>query len=139
MLETNLDDINAELLGAFVERALASGALDVFYTPVQMKKNRPGVLLTVLCASADADKFSELILRETTAFGVRRTLAERRKLRRESRTVKTKFGEVTVKLGRLNNRVIQASPEFESCRKVAEQAGVPVREVYEAAIKAVNL
>jgi hypothetical protein len=127
------------LLGAFVEKALATGALDVFHTAIQMKKNRPGVLLTVLCAALDADKFSELILRETTAFGVRRTTAERRKLPRETRSVKTKFGEVTVKLGRLNNRVIQASPEFESCRKVAESATVTVREVYEAAIKAVNV
>jgi pyridinium-3,5-bisthiocarboxylic acid mononucleotide nickel chelatase len=139
VLETNLDDINAELLGAFVEKALAAGALDVFHTPVQMKKNRPGTLLTVLCASADADTFSEMMLRETTAFGVRRTATERRKLRRESTTVKTKFGNVTVKLGRLNGRAIQASPEFESCRKLAEQAGVTVREVYEAAIKAVNV
>jgi pyridinium-3,5-bisthiocarboxylic acid mononucleotide nickel chelatase len=139
VLETNLDDINAELLGAFVERALTAGALDVFHTPVQMKKNRPGVLLTVLCAATDADKFSELVLRETTAFGVRRTTAERRKLRRETMSVKTKFGDVNVKLGRLSGRVIQASPEFESCRKVAESAGVTVREVYEAALKAVTV
>lgn len=139
VLETNLDDINAELLGAFVEKAFAVGALDVFHTPVQMKKNRPGVLLTVLCDSADADKFSEIILRETTAFGVRRTLAERRKLRREIKSVKTKFGEVKVKLGRLNKRVIQASPEFESCRTLAENTGATVREVYEAAIKALNV
>jgi uncharacterized protein (TIGR00299 family) protein len=139
VIETNLDDINAELLGAFVEKALAAGALDIFHTPVQMKKNRPGVLLTVLCGSADADRFSEMILRETTAFGVRRTPAERRKLRRESKTVKTKFGEVTVKLGRLNRDVIQASPEFESCRKVSAAAGVAVRAVYEAAIKALKV
>jgi len=139
VLETNLDDINAELLGAFVEKALGKGALDVFHTPVQMKKNRPGVLLTVLCATSDADKFSEIILRETTAFGVRRTTAERRKLRRESIKVKTKFGEVSVKLGKLNGRVIQASPEFESCRQIAARADVPVREVYDAAIKAVKI
>ena len=139
VLETNLDDINAELLGAFVEQALAAGALDVFYTPVQMKKNRPGVLLTVLCADTDADKFSELILRETTAFGVRRTLAERRKLRREMTKVTTEFGEVSVKLGRLGGKVIQAAPEFESCRAVAARAGVTVREVYETTVKALNL
>jgi len=93
----------------------------------------------VLCASADADKFSELILRETTAFGVRRTISERRKLRRELRKVKTKFGEVTVKLGRLGGRVIQASAEFESCRAAAERAQVTTREVYEAALKAVKV
>ena len=139
VLETNLDDINAELLGAFVEQALAAGALDVFHTPVQMKKNRPGVLLTVLCADSNADKFSELILRETTAFGVRRTLAERRKLRREMTTVTTKFGEVAVKLGRLGGKVIQAAPEFESCRLAAARASVTVREVYETAVKSLNL
>jgi pyridinium-3,5-bisthiocarboxylic acid mononucleotide nickel chelatase len=139
VLETNLDDINAELLGAFVEKALGAGALDVFYTPVQMKKNRPGVLLTVLCASGDADAFCELILRETTAFGVRRTMVERRKLKRETREVKTPFGQVTVKLGSLNGRTIQASPEFESCRAAAERAGVTTREVYDSANKCLNL
>ena len=139
VVETNLDDINAELLGAFVEKALRAGALDVFHTPVQMKKNRPGVLLTVLCAANDADKFSELVLRETTAFGVRRTVAERRKLKREMRDVKTSFGKVAVKLGTLNGKVIQASPEFESCRAVAERAKVTTREVYDAARKALNV
>ncbi len=136
VLETNLDDVSGEMLGAFVESALAAGALDVFHTPIQMKKNRPGVLLTVLCAEADADKFSELMLRATTAFGVRRTIAERRKLRREFTTVKTKFGPVTVKLGKLNGKVVQAAPEFESCKKLAAQKKVPLRQVYEAANKA---
>lgn len=132
VLETNLDDVSSEILGAFVESALAAGALDVYHTPIQMKKNRPGVLLSVLCAEADADKFSELMLRETTAFGVRRTIAERRKLRREFTTVKTKFGPVTVKLGKLNGKVVQAAPEFESCKKLAAQKKVPLRQVYEA-------
>ena len=136
VLETNLDDISGEILGRFVETALAAGALDVFHTPIQMKKNRPGVLLTVLCAEAGADMFSELILRETTAFGVRRTIAERRKLRREFATVKTKFGSATVKLGKLNGKVVQAAPEFESCKKLAAQKKVPLKTVYEAAAKA---
>ena len=135
VLETNLDDINAEILGAFVETALAAGALDVFHTPIQMKKNRPGVLLTVLCAETDAEKFSELILRETTAFGVRRHLAERRKLRREFVEVKTPFGKITVKIGRLGGKVIQAAPEFESCKKAAAKAGVPVKQIFEAVRK----
>ncbi len=135
-LQTNLDDINAEILGSFVERALAAGALDVFFTPIQMKKSRPGVLLTVLCADADADKFSELILRETSAFGVRRLASERRKLRREAVTVKTPYGDVAVKLGRLGGQVIQVAPEFDSCKQLADQARVPVKQVYEAALKA---
>jgi len=132
VLETNLDDCPGEILGAFVESALAAGALDVFHTPIQMKKTRPGVLLTVLCAEGDADKFAELILRETTAFGVRKTIAERRKLRREFAEVSTPFGKVTVKIGRLDGKVVQAAPEFESAKKLAAQAAVPVKQIYEA-------
>ena len=136
VLETNLDDISAEILGSFFEKALAAGALDVFHTPIQMKKNRPGVLLTVLCAPTDTDRFTEMLLSETSAFGVRRSVCERRKLRREIVTVKTPFGEVDVKLGRLDGRVLQSAPEFESCRKLAAQANVPLKQVYEAAIRA---
>jgi uncharacterized protein (TIGR00299 family) protein len=136
VLETNLDDINAEILGNFMEKALAAGALDVFHTAIQMKKNRPGVLLTVLCAEAHADKFTELLLRETSAFGIRRYTAERRKLRREFTIVQTPYGSVTVKLGKLDGKVLQAAPEFESCKKQAEQAHVPIKEVYEAALRA---
>jgi uncharacterized protein (DUF111 family) len=87
----------------------------------------------VLCAETDADQFSEKILRETTAFGVRRTIAERRKLRRELTTVKTKLGPVTVKLGKLNGKVVQAAPEFESCRKLAVKKRVPLQQIYAAA------
>jgi len=133
VLQTNLDDTNAELLGGFVEKALALGALDVFHTPIQMKKNRPGVLLSLLCAEAEADRFSELILQETTAFGVRRHAAERRKLHREFTTVKTSYGDVTVKLGKLDGQVIQAAPEYESCKRTAEKAGVPLKLVYDTA------
>jgi uncharacterized protein (TIGR00299 family) protein len=136
VLETNLDDINAEILGNFMEKALAAGALDVFHTAIQMKKNRPGVLLTVLCAEADADKFSELLVRETSTFGIRRYAAERRKLRREFVTVQTAYGSVTVKVGQLDGKVLQAAPEFESCKKLADQANMPIKEVYEAALRA---
>jgi uncharacterized protein (TIGR00299 family) protein len=135
VLETNLDDCTGEILGHFVETALAAGALDVFHTPIQMKKNRPGVLLTVLCAETDADKFSELMLRETTTFGVRKTIAERRKLRREFVEVKTAFGEVTVKIGRLGGKVVQAAPEFEPAKKLAAQKKVPLKQIYEAVKK----
>ena len=138
VIETNLDDINAEHLGHFVETVLEAGALDVFHTPIQMKKNRPGVMLTVLCAEADADRFSEMILRETTALGVRRHAADRRKLRREVVTVETPLGQVRVKLGRLNGELVQAAPEYESCRDVAAKAGVPLKAVYAAAQKALE-
>ncbi len=136
VLETNLDDINPEVLGHFVEAALAAGALDVFHTPVQMKKSRPGVLLTVLCDVADADRFTTMLLRETSTFGVRRTTAERRKLQRQFIEVATPHGRVTVKLGKLGGAVLHAAPEFESCRKLAEQTGVPLKDIYEAAIRA---
>ena len=138
VIETNLDDINAEHLGYFVETALEAGALDVFHTPIQMKKNRPGVLLTVLCTDADADRFSEMILRETTALGVRRHPSDRCKLRREVVTVETPLGQVRVKLGRLNGEVVQAAPEYESCREVAAKAGVPLKAVYATAQKALE-
>jgi hypothetical protein len=136
MLQTNLDDINAEVLGRFIEQVLAAGALDAFYTSVQMKKSRPGTLLSVLCAPGDADRFTEMILRETTAFGVRRIPAERRKLRREIRKVQTPLGEVEVKLGWLDGTVVQMAPEFDSCRRLADQTGVPLKQIYEVAIKA---
>ena len=133
ILETNLDDVNPEILGCFMERALAAGALEVFHTPIQMKKNRPGILLTVLCAEEAMDLFTELMLRETTALGVRRTVMERRKLQREMTTVETRYGEVAVKLGKLNGRVIQASPEFESCKALAAETQIPLKDIYNAA------
>src|SRR5207247_6599873 len=103
-----------------------------------MKKNRPGVLLTVLCPAAEADKFSALVLHETSAFGIRRYTTERRKLKREFKTVQTPFGEVTVKLGKLDGKLIQATPEYESCRTIAQQKGLPLKQIYDAALKAVK-
>jgi hypothetical protein len=132
VLETNIDDCSSEVIGYFMERAFEAGALDVFHTPIQMKKNRPGIVLTVLCDWSSADQFTELLLRETSAFGVRRTAAERRKLLREVTQVTTPFGQATVKLGRLNGQVLHATPEFESCKQLARQAKVPLRTVYEA-------
>ncbi len=132
-LETNLDDCLPEALGRFMERALARGALDVFHTPIQMKKNRPGLILTVLCDEGRADEFAELMLRETTAFGIRRALLERRKLRRASAEVETRFGRVAVKVGRLNGAVVQASPEYESCRALADATDQPVLAIYREA------
>ncbi len=133
VLETNLDDVTGEVLGHFVESTLKAGALDVFHTPVQMKKNRPGTLLTLLCVPEDADRFTERLLRHTSAFGVRRSVLERRKLHRDWITVKTPVGEVKVKIGRLGDEVVQVAPEFEICRDKAVQAGAPIAEVYEAA------
>jgi pyridinium-3,5-bisthiocarboxylic acid mononucleotide nickel chelatase len=136
ILESNLDDSNGEWLGHFVQRALEAGALDVFHTPVQMKKNRPGVLLTLLCETHALNQFAELILRETSAFGLRHHTAERRKLRRRTATVSTPFGPVLMKQGLLNGKVLHSTPEFECCRKIATEAGLPLKTVYEAALRA---
>lgn len=136
VLETNLDDIPAEILGNFVDTVMSAGALDVFHTSIQMKKNRPAVLLTVLCQNGEADRFSEMILRETSAFGVRRTITERRRLQRELITVTTPYGPVEIKVGRLNGSPIQRAPEYENCKRLAISAGVPVKEVYAASLAA---
>ncbi len=136
VLETNLDDCSAEILGHLQERALTAGALDVFYTPIQMKKNRPGSLVTILCDVSESDRFTELLLRETSAFGIRRYPAERRKLRRDFREVSTLHGPVTMKLGKLNGKILHATPEYESCRKLAAATNVPLKEIYESALRA---
>lgn len=139
VLETNLDDTQPEVLGHFVERALGAGAVDLYFTPVQMKKSRPGVLLTLLCQVQEADRFTEMMLRETSAFGIRRTTADRRKLQREVVKVSTQWGDVAVKLGRLDGEIIQTAPEFEVCRQLAAESGVPIKSVYEAAARGPRL
>ena len=135
-IETNLDDCPAEHLGAAMEKLLAAGALDVWFTPIQMKKHRPGTLLSVLCAPEAADRLADVIFAETTAFGLRRENIERFKLARRFETVRTEFGEVIVKLGLKGAAIVQVAPEFESCRVVAERARVPLKRVFEAASRA---
>lgn len=133
LLETNLDDSRPEIIGHFMELALKRGALDVFYTPIQMKKHRPGVLLSVLCRPQDASDFRALILNETTAFGVRSSNMERRKLKRSAGSIQTKYGEIRTKMGYLDGKIIRVTPEYESCRMLAESAGVPIQTVYASA------
>jgi pyridinium-3,5-bisthiocarboxylic acid mononucleotide nickel chelatase len=134
-LETNLDDCPPEILGAAMERLLAAGALDVWFTPIQMKKHRPATMLSVLCDEANADALADLIFCETTAFGLRRDTVTRLKLERRFETVATEFGDVTVKLGLKAGAVVQVAPEFESCRSVAEKSGQPLRTIYDAALR----
>jgi len=136
VIEANLDDMNPQIYGYFLEKALAAGALDVFATPVQMKKNRPGMLITMLCRPEDERKFQEMLFAETTTLGVRSYAAERRVLAREWDTVHTRFGDVRIKVGRLNGHVRQASPEFEDCRKLAEAQNVPLQRVMDEAMRA---
>jgi uncharacterized protein (TIGR00299 family) protein len=139
VLEANLDDMNPQIYGYFLEKALAAGALDVFATPVQMKKNRPGTLVTVLCKPEDEAMFHEMLFAETTTLGVRGHTAERRVLARQWETVHTAFGEVRIKVARLNGHIRQASPEFEDCRKLAETKSVPLQRVMDEAMRTWSL
>ena len=131
-IQTNLDDASPEELGFAMERLLEAGALDVAFSPLQMKKNRPGVLVRVLARVADGEKLAEMVLEHTSALGVRVRTVERLVARRSSRCVTTPWGEVRVKIKHFGGRDI-AAPEFEDCARVAREAGVPLRAVYEAA------
>jgi uncharacterized protein (TIGR00299 family) protein len=135
VIEANIDDMNPQLFGDVMERLLEAGALDVFFTSIQMKKNRPATLLTVLCERNHTDRMAELLLSHTTSFGVRVHEAQRRKLAREIVKVQTRFGEIEVKLGRLGDRIVSRSPEFESCKRAAAKAGVAVKDVYNEAAR----
>ncbi len=135
VIEANLDDLNPQVYGYFLERALAAGALDVFTTPIQMKKNRPGTLLTVLCNPADESKFQDLLFAETTTLGVRSHTTQRRVLPREWETVSTAYGEVRMKLARVKGKVVHISPEYEDCRKLAEANSVPLQTVMQEALQ----
>jgi uncharacterized protein (TIGR00299 family) protein len=137
VIEANIDDLNAQVFGYLMEKALAAGALDIFYTPVQMKKNRPGVLLTLLCNPPDRERMCDLIFRETTTLGVRYRNEEREILTREFATVETEYGPIRIKVSRARDgRVMNASPEFEDCRVAAEKSGVGLRDAQTAALKA---
>jgi uncharacterized protein (TIGR00299 family) protein len=131
VLETNLDDVSAELIGYCTERLFTAGALDVFAVPILMKKQRPGVLLSVICSQATADELEAILFRETGTFGVRRTTATRAKLQREEVAVETPWGPVRAKRGwRAGHEVL--TPEYEDCARVAREHNVPLREVYAA-------
>ncbi|EDY21187.1 conserved hypothetical protein [Chthoniobacter flavus Ellin428] len=134
-LDTNLDDSSPEILGATMDKLLAAGALDVWFTPIHMKKNRPAVMLSVLCEVGHVEPMADIIFRETSAFGLRTEQIVRLKLERRFEKVQTEFGEVIVKLGLKNGEVVQAAPEFESCRAVSEKSGQPLRAIYEAATR----
>ncbi|MBI1294918.1 nickel pincer cofactor biosynthesis protein LarC [bacterium] len=132
VLETNIDDMPAELFGAVSERLFAAGALDVWTTPIGMKKNRPAVLLSVLAVVDLESALAELLLRETTTLGVRVRTARRHIARREIRSVETVYGSAQVKLKWVGDDLVGAAPEYEDCRRLAANADVPVRRVYEA-------
>lgn len=136
VLECNLDDTIPELLGNLASALLAAGALDAFVTSVQMKKQRPGALLTVLCRPETREALLDLIFTESTTFGVREYPVRRTVLDRRTAEVATPFGSVRVKIGEWKGRVVTRAPEHDECVRLARQAGVPVRAVYEAACAA---
>ena len=135
-LETNLDDCPAELLGDVMQRLLDAGALDVWFTPIQMKKLRPAVMLSVLCEEEKTSALADMIFEGTTAFGLRVEEVIRLKLSRRIETVQTEFGEVAIKIGSRGDEVLQVAPEYESCRALAAKTGAPLKRIYEQAMHA---
>jgi pyridinium-3,5-bisthiocarboxylic acid mononucleotide nickel chelatase len=135
VLEANLDDLNPQVFGYVMDRLLVEGALDVFTMPVQMKKNRPGALLTVLCKPEDAGKLTQLVFSETTTLGVRRRDETRQALARRWEQVHTPWGEVRIKIASMNGTVTNYAPEYEDCRKIAASHRVPLKKVMQEAAR----
>jgi len=133
MLETNLDDVSGEIVGYAAARLMDAGALDVYTTAIQMKKNRPAVMLSVICRADDVPRLEEIIFRETATLGIRRWPAGRHTLRREACRVETPWGPVAGKLAAGPGGAVRFSPEYEDCRQIAGERDVPLAEVYQAA------
>jgi pyridinium-3,5-bisthiocarboxylic acid mononucleotide nickel chelatase len=136
VLEANVDDLNPQVFGYVMDRLLEEGALDVFGIPVQMKKSRPGTLLTVLCKAEDAGKLTNLIFSETTTLGVRRRDEARQTLARRWESVRTEWGEVRIKIASMNGTVTNYAPEYEDCRRIAAEHHVPLKIVMQEAARA---
>jgi uncharacterized protein (TIGR00299 family) protein len=134
-IETHLDNAIPQQLGFVMERALAMGALDVFFTPIQMKKNRPGVLITLLASPERADALMRLLLEETPTLGVRYSLMNRRCLQREVQTVQTEYGAVRVKYARDGARLLHLAPEYEDCAALARKTNAPLHAIMHAALQ----
>jgi uncharacterized protein (TIGR00299 family) protein len=135
VLEANIDDLNPQVFGYVMDRLLEEGALDVFGVPVQMKKNRPGMLLTVLCRTEDTSKLTSLIFAETTTLGLRQREERRQVLARQWVTVSTRWGDVRLKIGSMNGAVTNYAPEYEDCRRIAAQKHVPLKNVMQEALQ----
>ncbi|HET6177915.1 MAG TPA: nickel pincer cofactor biosynthesis protein LarC [Candidatus Sulfotelmatobacter sp.] len=135
VLEANLDDLNPQVFGYVMDRLFEEGALDAFGVPVQMKKNRPGTLLTVLCKPEDASKLTQLIFTETTTLGVRRREEMRQTLARRWENVSTRWGEVRIKIASMNGTITNYAPEYEDCRRIAAEHHVPLKTVMQEAAR----
>lgn len=130
-IEVNLDDISGEILGYVMDLLIEGGANDVYYTPIYMKKNRPAILLQLLCSSSKIETMKHILFTETTTLGIRYYPLTVHRMERTFRKVSTKWGDVTVKEGLLEGQVIKSSPEYEECKKIAEDFQVPLKTVYE--------
>jgi hypothetical protein len=135
VLEANLDDLNPQIIGYTTERLLAEGALDVFTTAVQMKKGRPGTLVTVLCKAEDESKLRDILFHESSTLGVRSRREQRSILARRHESVATPWGEVRIKIGSVNGTEFQAAPEYEDCREIAAASNVPLKTVMQEAMR----
>jgi len=131
MIETNIDDMNPEIYDSVMESLFKSGAVDVYFSPILMKKNRPATKISVLSESSNREILSKILLTETSSFGVRFHEVDRIILDREVLSLKTSFGVIKIKLGRMGDKIVQASPEFEDCKKAARKNKLPVKNVYD--------
>jgi len=133
VIEANVDDMSPQLYGHFLEQALAAGALDVTCTATQMKKNRPGLIISILCEPERGETLSQLLFAETTTIGVRIHETRRKVLERELVTVETPYGAITVKVARREGKVVNVAPEFDACQRLAAEKSVPLKQVMMAA------
>jgi uncharacterized protein (TIGR00299 family) protein len=133
VIEANVDDMSPQLYGYFIDQALAAGALDVTCTPIQMKKDRPGILLSVLCTPEKGDALAQMLFEQTTTIGVRIYEARRKILERELVSIRTPYGTVKVKVAKRDGKVLNVAPEYEDCQRLATEKGVPLKQVMIAA------
>jgi uncharacterized protein (TIGR00299 family) protein len=133
VIEANVDDMSPQLYGYFIDQALAAGALDVTCTPIQMKKDRPGILLSVLCTPERGDALAQMLFEQTTTIGVRIYEARRKILERELVSIQTPYGTVKVKVAKRDGKVLNVAPEYEDCQRLATEKGVPLKQVMIAA------
>ncbi|MDW7651933.1 MAG: LarC family nickel insertion protein, partial [Bacillota bacterium] len=136
VLEANIDDLNPEIYSYVTEQLFAAGALDVTLIPVQMKKNRPGVLLSVLVKPEQEEAAAHVLFRETSTLGVRRSRVEKLMLSRRHITVQTPYGPARVKIGEAGGRILNAAPEYEDCLSLAQKSGAPLKDIYSAVLSA---
>jgi hypothetical protein len=136
VIEFEVDDMNPQLFGPLMDALYAAGALEVFYAPVQMKKNRPGTLVTIVARPQDREPLTAIVFRETTTIGLRYQDLQRECLERESRVVETPLGPVRIKIARRAGRLVNAAPEFEDCARLARDRGVSIKDVQALASKA---